>query len=86
MARTTSIRLEDETVAQLDALTRSMDRPRAWLIDQAIKSYIAEQSWQVSAIQEALEDYRSGQAELVSHETVMEEMAALEAEIKDDLR
>ncbi|MDQ3707594.1 MAG: ribbon-helix-helix protein, CopG family [Chloroflexota bacterium] len=86
MPKITSIRLEDETAAQLDALTKSMDRPRAWLIDQAIKSYIAEQSWQITAIKEALEDYRSGQAELVPHEAVMDEMAALEAEIRAELR
>jgi predicted transcriptional regulator len=63
-----------------------MDRPRAWLIDQAIKSYIAEQSWQVTAIKEALEDYTSGAAELVSHEAVIEEMAVLEAEIRAEMR
>lgn len=86
MARITSIRLEDETTEQLDALARSMDRPKAWLIDQAIKSYIAEQSWQVAAIKEALEDYRSGGAELEPHEAVMEEMIALEKEIRAEMR
>ena len=79
MPKITSIRLEAETTAQLDALTKLIGRSRAWLIDQAIKSYIAKHSRQVTAISEALEDYRSGQAELVPHETVMEEMAALEA-------
>ena len=79
MSKITSIRLDAETKAQLDALTKLMGRPRAWLIDQAIKSYIAEQSQQVTAISKALEEYRSGRDELVSHETVMEELASLEA-------
>lgn len=86
MAKITSIRLEDETIDQLDVLARSMDRPKAWLIDQAIRGYIAEQAWQVAAIKEALEDYKSGQAELTPYEAVMEEMAALETEIRAEMR
>jgi predicted transcriptional regulator len=79
MPTTAFICLEDETAAQLDALAKLMGRPVAWLLNEAVKSYIAEQSWQVTAIKEALDDYRSGQAELLSHETVMGEIAALEA-------
>ncbi len=86
MTRITSVRLEDETIEQLEALAKSMDRPKAWLIDQAIKNYIAEQSCQVTAIKEALDDYKSGRAELVPHETVMDEMAALEGEIEAEMR
>ncbi|MEA2575966.1 MAG: Ribbon-helix-helix domain [Chloroflexia bacterium] len=79
MSKITSIRLKHDTAAQLDALAKLLGRPKAWLIDQAVKSYIAEQSQQVKAIKEALEDYKSGQAELMSNERVMQEMAALEA-------
>ncbi len=76
MTRVTSVRLEDETAAKLDTLAASMDRPRAWLIEQAVKSYVEEQTWQVQAISEALADYRSGKAEIVPHEQVMEQMEA----------
>lgn len=84
MSKITSVRLEDEVATQLEVLARSMDRPKAWLIEQAVKSYIEEQSWQVAAIREALEDYNSGHAELVPHEVVMEEIKELEARIKAD--
>ncbi len=79
MPKVTSVRLEDDIAVQLANLAKLMNRPRAWLIDQAIRSYIAEQSPQVTAIKEALEDYRSGRAELITHEIVTEEIAALEA-------
>lgn len=79
MPKITSVRLEDNLAHQLDALATSMDRPKTWLIEQAIKSYVEEQSWQVEAIKEALEEYNSGKSEVVSHEQVME---GLEARIR----
>lgn len=74
MTKVTSIRLEDELSSQLDTLAVSLDRPKAWVIDQAIRRYVREQAWQVQAIQEALDDYRSGHAELVPHEEVMDRL------------
>ena len=52
--------------------------PATIAIEQAIRHYVQDQAWQVQAIQEALDDYRSGHAELVPHEEVM---ARLEARI-----
>jgi predicted transcriptional regulator len=86
MAKVTSVRLEDELSQRLDRLAVSMDRPKAWLIEQAIKSYIDEQSWQVQAIKEALDDYRSGKSRLVSHEEVTAELEKLEADIRGSLQ
>lgn len=83
MARVTSVRLQDELSNKLDALATSMDRPKAWLIEQAIESYVDEQSWQIQTVEEALQDYRSGKAELVPHEQVMEQ---LEGRIKAEDR
>jgi predicted transcriptional regulator len=76
MTKRASVRLDDDLANKLDALAAAMDRPKAWLIEQAIKSYVEEQSWQVLAIREAMEDYRSGNAELVPHEQVMERLEA----------
>lgn len=74
MARVTSVRLEDALSNKLDALASSMDRSKAWLIEQAIKSYVDEQSWQIEAVEDAMKDYESGKAELVPHEQVMEQL------------
>lgn len=76
MAKVTSVRLEDELSSKLDALATSLDRPRAWVIEQAIKSYVEEQAWQVGTVSEALDEYRSGRAQLVPHEQVMGELEA----------
>jgi predicted transcriptional regulator len=86
MPKITSVRLEDTLAGKLDALATSLERPKAWVIEQAIATYVDEQSWQVAAIKEALQDYRSGEATLVAHEQVMQEMEELEAEIRSTLQ
>lgn len=82
MVKITSVRLEDSLSSKLDALAASMERPKAWLIEQAIRSYVQEQSWQVKAIEEAITEYGSGKGEVVPHEQVMEQ---LEGRIKAKL-
>jgi predicted transcriptional regulator len=60
MAKPTSIRLDAELIEQLDALAVTVDRPRTWLIEQAIRRYVEEEARQVQAIREAKEAYESG--------------------------
>ena len=79
MVRPTSVRLDANLSERLDALAVAVNRPKTWLIEEAVRRYVDEQAWQVQAIQEALDDYRSGNAELVTHDQVMQR---LEAKIK----
>lgn len=76
MPKVTSIRLSDELAARLDQLAASLDRPRAWLIEQAIARYVDEEAWQVAAITEALAEYRKGGASLHTHDEVMGRLEA----------
>jgi predicted transcriptional regulator len=85
MTKIISVHLEDELAGKLDALAATMKRPEAWIIEQAIINYVDEQSWQVEVVREALQDYRSGKATLVSHEHVMQEIEELETEIRATL-
>ena len=75
MAKPTSVRLSNELSERLDRLCAAMDRPRSWVIEQAVSRYLDEESWQVAAIREALAEYRSGNAVLLPHEDVMAEVA-----------
>lgn len=75
MSKVTSIRLKDDLCEQLDQLAASLERPRAWVIEQAIARYVEEEAWQVAAISEALADYKSGNAKLRAHDEVMDELA-----------
>src|SRR4051812_5835691 len=74
MAKVTSVRLSDDVAAKLDDLATAVDRPRSWLIEQAIARYLEEEAWQVAAIREALADYEAGTATLVPHEDVVKRL------------
>lgn len=71
MTKLTSFRLDDNLSNKLEALAISMDRPKTWLIEQAVRHYVDEQAWQVQAIQEAVNEVDSGKAVLIPHEEVM---------------
>jgi len=77
VSKVTSVRLTDDTADKLDRLAASLDRPKAWLIEQAIDSYLEEQSWQIAAIEEALAEYEAGTATLIPHEAVEVRMEEL---------
>jgi predicted transcriptional regulator len=80
MTRITSVRLGEDLAARLDRLAVSLDRPKAWLIEQAIARYVEQEAWQIEAIAEALTDYRQGNSTVRPHNQVM---AELEAKIRE---
>ncbi len=61
----TSIRLSDELDKPLDLLAKKLDRSKNYIINQAIKEFLAKQSLEDSRWQdtlEALESVKSGKA------------------------
>jgi predicted transcriptional regulator len=80
MPRITSVRLDDDLADRLDTLAAALDRPRSWLIEQAISRYVEEEADHVAAVGQALADYRGGQAALRPHGDVM---ARLESKIRE---
>ena len=70
---TVPVRLAEEEKEQLDALARETGRSRSHHLTQAVRRYLAEESWQVRKI-------RQGVAE--ADEEVFEDDAAIEAEMR----
>jgi predicted transcriptional regulator len=68
--------MSDELADRLDQLAAALDRPRAWLIEQAIARYVDEEAWQVAAISDALTAYQDGTATHRPHDEVMERLEA----------
>ena len=68
VSKATSVRLDSETLAQLDVIARATDRSRAWLMAQAIRRYVEEELWIVEAVQEGIKDADEGRT--VSDEKV----------------
>ena len=43
--KATTVRLDDETLSRVGEMAKAMDRPRAWLVAEAIKQYVAREEW-----------------------------------------
>lgn len=71
-----TIRLDDETLAKLDALAADTDRSRNWIATKAIENYVELNAWQIEQI-------KAGLAEADRGEFVSEaDLDAIEAEIQ----
>ena len=70
MAQTSSIsfRLAPDKAQRLDALAKATDRPRSWLLEQAVDAYLDHQAWQIGEIKKGLADIRDGNT--IAHEDV----------------
>jgi predicted transcriptional regulator len=63
-----SLRLEPALNEQVLALAAALDRPKSWVIEQAIKDYVALHAWQLVAIEEGIAAADAGR--VVAHEDV----------------
>ena len=81
MTKVTSIRLPDELVDRLDRIARSLDRPRGWVIRQALASYVQVHEADPTAQAHAPREEAEADAE---QQTALEKViAALEHMIED---
>ncbi len=56
-----TIRLDDETLAKLDALAADTDRSRNWLVAKAIENYVELNAWQIEQIKAGLAEADRGE-------------------------
>jgi predicted transcriptional regulator len=49
-----SVRLSPDLVDQVAAIASSLDRPKSWVIEQAVTEYVAVQAWHLAAIDEGV--------------------------------
>jgi predicted transcriptional regulator len=52
--KATSVRLDDETLERVGQMADAMDRPRAWLMAQAIKQYVEREEWHICEIEKGI--------------------------------
>lgn len=75
--KATSVRLDDGTLDQIGQLAEAMDRPRAWLMAEAIKQYVAREAQLVRDIEAGIQAAEQGR--LHSHEEVRAQWSAKRA-------
>ncbi len=71
-----TIRLDDETLAKLDALAADTARSRNWLAAKAIENYVELNAWQIAHIKEGIAQADRGEF------ATEEELDAIEAELQ----
>ena len=67
--KTISFRADPDKIEALDSLAAVQDRPRSYLINEAITNYIELHAYQDALVRKGLEDLRKGR--VVSHEEVV---------------
>jgi predicted transcriptional regulator len=70
MQSATTVRFTPEIREQLDKMAEQMDRPRAWIIKEAVAQYLERESWYLGEVQKGIDDMEAGRE--ISHD----EMAA----------
>ena len=51
MSSALTIRIDDATLGALNRLAEATERPRDWLVTQAIQDYVAQNAWASSKIE-----------------------------------
>lgn len=70
--KTISFRADAKKIDILDSLAAAQDRPRSYLINQAITNYIELHAYQDALVQQGLEEMRKGR--VVSHDKVVKRL------------
>ena len=65
---TVNIRLDVELNDRLAAVAAALDRPKSWVVEQAVEDFVAGQEWQLAAIEAGVQAADSGR--IVMHEEV----------------
>jgi predicted transcriptional regulator len=66
--KTISFRADAAKIDELDSLAAALDRPRSYLINEAITNYIELHGYQDALVRKGLEDMQAGRT--ISHEEV----------------
>jgi predicted transcriptional regulator len=67
--KTISFRARADKIEELDAIAAAQDRPRSYLINEAITNYLDLHAYQDELVRRGLEEMRAGQ--VVSHAEVV---------------
>ncbi|MGO9647299.1 Transcriptional regulator, CopG family (fragment) [Candidatus Sulfotelmatobacter sp. SbA7] len=70
--KTISFRADAEKIDALDSLAAAQDRPRSYLINEAITNYIEMHAYQDALVRKGLDDMRKGR--VVSHEELLKRL------------
>lgn len=63
--KATSVRLDNDTLTRVGQMAEAMNRPRAWLMAEAIKQYVAREEWFIREVEKGVKAADEGR--LIDH-------------------
>ena len=80
---TLSARVPEEVRKQVDALAQALGRDRAWIVEQAVRRFVAAETEFIAAVQRGRADIAAGR--FVTQEDMEAELDRIEAELRPDV-
>lgn len=77
-----SFRVAKKKADQLEQLAGAMDRPRSWLLRQALDAYLEVQAWHIAHIEQGRRELREGKG--IAHEEVVRWVESWATEDEDE--
>jgi predicted transcriptional regulator len=74
MQPATSVRLDPDIHEQLDNLAELLNRPKAWIIKEAVARYLKRETWYLAEVQKGIADMEEGR--VITHECVAARLKA----------
>ena len=58
--KATTVRMNDDLMLRVDGIAKSLNRPRSWIITQALDHFVKYEEWYIQEIKDALDEVKSG--------------------------
>ena len=59
--KTTTVRMDDQLLQRVDGIAKSLHRPRAWIIAQALERFVSYEEWYIQEVQAGLAEVDRGE-------------------------
>jgi len=72
VTKATSIRLDEKKLRRLDRLARTLDRPRSWVLSEAVDRYLDHEEWFAQEVARGIAE--ADRREFVPHDKVIRDL------------
>ena len=59
--KTTTVRMDDLLMQRVDGIAKSLHRPRAWIIAQALERFVSYEEWYIQEVRAGLDEAERGE-------------------------
>lgn len=59
--KATTVRMDDNLLQRVDGIAKSLNRPRSWIITQALDRFVNYEEWYVQEIKDGLDEVERGE-------------------------